>query len=405
MEANKYQRKLGMIGLGRLGLSIALCFERRGYEVFGYDTSLERTNAVNAKRLDSREPGVAKMLAESTRLLTLDTLEELVSRVDVIYVSVATPTLLSGSFDCETVSQVLVSINELQVRNKHIVLCSTVPPQYTYQVGFHLLRDCENTTLSYVPDGAVPLSYGTLLEHISHPKILLIGEGNQAAGDYIEWLHMGMIDTPQQTKVCRMSPTSAEIAKLASSSFSALRISFANFLCQLSERTDGANAHDVLAALKCDARFGKAFLRPGMGFGGPCIPRDNSALIVHGNEVGVNTEVLRSAQTMNEAHAHFMADMLIANAKDKQHRIVIENVAFKDRCATNLIDESRKLEVAKILVKRGYTVLIRDRTGVIAQVRKRFGRRFDYEELNDEEIAQQRARECNIRNDDADEEE
>ncbi|KAH9258569.1 hypothetical protein BASA81_003071 [Batrachochytrium salamandrivorans] len=339
------RKRLGVVGLGRLGLSIALSFENKGFLVWGYDNSPERRSAVQSRELQSREPGVSQLLSKSKNLVATENLKDLFAEAE----------------------------------DKHLALCATVPPRYIIEVGTHLLRDSPGTTLSYLPDAALPLSYGDLLHHITRPEIVLIGEHNKEAGDYLEWMHREMIDTPDQTSICRMSPTSAEIAKLASSSYSAVRVSFGNFVTQIGEKTKGACAEDVLRVLQCDARFGSKCFRPGLGFGGPCIPRDNLALVRFANEVKVNADLLVSAQTMNTAHAEFMADMLAANNKGAQERIAIERVAFKEGCASDLIDESPKLEVARILAKRGHAVLIRDREGIVDLVRRQFGSLFDYE--------------------------
>lgn len=373
----RHRKRLGVVGLGRLGLSIALSFESKGFLVWGYDSSPERRSAVQRRELRSREPGVSALLAKSRNLVATETLQELLAEVDVVYIVVATPSTMNGSFDCETVSEVLCQINRLAATNKHLALCATVPPRYIAEVGTHLLRDSPGTTLSYLPDAALPLSYGDLLRHITRPEIVLIGEHNTLAGDYLEWMHREMIETPEQTSFCRMSPTSAEIAKLASSAYSAVRVSFGNFVTQIGEKTKGACADDVLRVLQCDARFGSKCFRAGMGFGGPCIPRDNLALVRFATEAKVNADLLVSAQTMNTAHAEFMADMLEANSS--RGVIAIERVAFKEGCASDLIDESPKLEVARILAKRGHNVLIRDREGILDLVRRRYGSLFEYE--------------------------
>jgi UDP-glucose 6-dehydrogenase len=75
--------------------------------------------------------------------------------------------------------------------------------------------------------------------------------------------------------VARMSPSSAEICKLAVNCFVTTKISFANMVGDIADATPGANKNDILAAVGSDSRVGLKCLRPGYGFGGPCFPRYN----------------------------------------------------------------------------------------------------------------------------------
>ena len=152
-RARTDDNKVGVVGLGRLGLCQALTLERAGYEVLGCDVFPPYVDSINNKTLRSDEPQVVSALRASTRLRATLSLEEVVDHSDLVLVVVATPTGIGEhAYDCGTLSRVLEDIGKLGRRDKHVVICCTVLPGYIAQVASSLLEGCAGCTISYNPE-------------------------------------------------------------------------------------------------------------------------------------------------------------------------------------------------------------------------------------------------------------
>jgi UDPglucose 6-dehydrogenase len=372
--------KVSIIGLGRLGLCQALTFERAGCNVLGCDVSAEYVATINSRTLQSSEPGVEEALRSSSQLRATTSLAECVDHSALLFILVATPTGLGDhAYDCGTLSRLLEDIAALRRPGKHVVIGCTVLPGYIANVGSALLADCEGCTLSYNPEF---IAQGEILSGLAAPELVLIGEGSEAAGDALEALYARA--TSSVPVVCRMSPASAEIAKLALNCFITAKISFANMVADIADRTPRADKNDILRALGADGRIGPRCLRPGYGFGGPCFPRDNRALGSYARAVGVEPHLCDATDAANRQHSVLMAEMLLTQGLE---RYVIADVAFKPGCRVDVIEESQPLEVAKLLARAGKRVAIRDRAAIIALVRRTYGRLFEYETTDDAQRA------------------
>lgn len=373
---------VSIIGIGRLGLCTALCFESAGYDVLGMDVVENYVKSINDKTLESKEPRVEEMLKNSKRLRATTNFDEVLNFSNLIFVLVATPTgnTLETTYDCTVLNNVLKQINDHRVENKHIVICCTVMPGYTERVSKELLKDCTNTTLSYNPEF---IAQGNIIHGLQNPDMVLIGEGSAEAGSVIEEIHRKVVKN--SPTFCRMSPSSAEITKIAINCFVTTKISYCNMISDIADRTctivDGkqvctANKYDILNAVGNDSRIGTKCLQPGFGFGGPCFPRDNRALGSYAKSVGIDSCISDSTDKFNDLHAKYLAENMIKESKDVY---VFEDVAYKPKCPVDIIEESHVLKTAKELVFLGKKVVVRDRASIIDMTKKQFGSIFDYE--------------------------
>jgi UDPglucose 6-dehydrogenase len=365
-------KRISLIGVGRLGLCLALVAERAGYQVLGVDVLPQYVEKINNKTLVSSEPLVTEYLSSSKNFRATTSVKEALEFADVIMVLVATPSTGGDRhYDVSQVSRVLTDINNHRVENKHVVICCTVLPGYIATIGRELLRDCKNTSLSYNPEF---IAQGDIIRGLERPDIVLIGQGSPQAGDFIEALWSNF--TCNEPKICRMSPESAEIAKLSLNCFVTMKISFANQIGDIADRTENADKHAILAAVGSDSRVGSKCLGWGYGFGGPCFPRDNRALAGYAESVGIYPALAFATDEYNKLHSDVMAQKLL---EEDREEYIFENVTFKEPCAVPIIEESQKLVVAKKLAKKGKKVVIRDRPDIIEACRQEFGNIFIYQ--------------------------
>merc|ERR1712178_186632 len=217
-------------------------------------------------------------------------------------------------------------------------------PGYIRNIATHLLRDCENVSISYNPEF---IQQGDIIRGFLNPDMVLIGEGCKEIGDHMVQLYNDVCEN--QPVMGRMAAESAEICKIAINCFITTKISYANMVGDIADRTPGAEKNEILQAVGADSRIGGKCLRPGFGFGGPCFPHDNHAEVMIENEL-----------------------------KKDLTEYVFRDVAYKPQCPVPIVEESQPLAVAAGVAKAGKKVIIEDRDFIIACVRAEFGNMFEY---------------------------
>ena len=121
--------KVSCIGIGRLGICLALCMENAGCDVVGVDLNPSYIDALNNKTFRSREPRVNEFLDKSTKFRASTSLVEGVEHSDILFILCATP---SGGgrrvYDHTALNNILGNLNKMKLKNKHVVICCTVLP-------------------------------------------------------------------------------------------------------------------------------------------------------------------------------------------------------------------------------------------------------------------------------------
>jgi len=366
--------KVTVFGFGRLGICFGLVLERAGYDVLGVDVFPGYVDAINDKSLHSTEPRVMEFLQSSKNLKATVSFQEGIDHSDVYFIFVATPsTGGERHYDHTALGKVLADINRRKVSNKHVIIGCTVIPGYIAQTGRFLLRDCTNTSLSYNPEF---ICQGDIIAGLLKPDMVLIGEGSKEAGAYLEQLYKDHCEN--QPIISRMSAESSEITKLAVNCFVTSKISFANMVGDIADRTPGADKNEILMSVGADSRVGRKYLRPGYGFGGPCFPRDNRALGGYAEMVGVPPLIPKATDAYNKVHSEFQAEALLAKNQDSY---TFTGVGYKDPCPVPIIEESQKLFIAAYIARKGKRVTVRDKDFIINAVQAEFGKLFEYEVL------------------------
>jgi Predicted UDP-glucose 6-dehydrogenase len=120
------------------------------------------------------------------------------------------------------------------------------------------------------------IALGTVIRDFLNPDLYLIGQFDARSGAALEDVNRSVCQ--KDPAVHRMTIENAEIAKIALNSFVTMKVSFANTLADICERIPGGDVDAVSDALGSDSRIGRKYLTGGMGFAGPCFPRDNVAL-------------------------------------------------------------------------------------------------------------------------------
>jgi len=356
-------RNVSIFGLGKLGASMLAGMASRGLNVIGVDINEEAVTRVNAGQQPVQETGLGELIAANAERIraTTDT-DDAIRNSDISFVIVPTPSDHRGAFTLQYIRFALRDIGKaLKEKDGYhvIVITSTVLPGAT-RLGLLPILEQESGKkcgqdfgLCYSPEF---IALGSVIRDLLNPDFFLVGQFDDRSGDYLESVNgqVSLNDTPSK----RMSIENAEIAKIALNSFVTMKISFANVLADLCERIPGGDVDVVSDAIGQDSRIGRKYLTGGLGFGGPCFPRDNVALSFIGRSVGADMQLLEVNDTFNRT----LSDRLLERIKPfvaAGTTVAILGLAYKP--LSHVIEESPGIFLAKALSDAGMRVIGYDR--------------------------------------------
>lgn len=354
-------KNISILGVGKLGLCLALNLEKKGFNIIGVDISQNYIDSLNNKTFNTSEPFVNEYLQASKNIAFTTNLEQALQN-DILFVVVRTPSTPDWKYDhtdIEDIAQKLISLGKQPTRKDLIINCTTFPG-YCDTLQEKLQE--YNYYISYNPEF---IAQGTIIKDQVNCDNVLIGEADQHAGDLIEKIYKQLVESNPIYN--RMTRTEAELTKLSVNCYLTTKISYANMVGDIANRL-GCNANKVLEAIGTDSRIGNKYLKPGFGFGGPCFPRDNRALAKCGEEVGIDAVISKATDEMNEKHLKYQIENFLQSHPDKNQPVKIDFVTYKKDSI--LIEESQQLKFALKLKELGYNIEILDqRKEVLTQIK------------------------------------
>jgi len=353
---------ISVIGLGKLGLCTAVCFASRGNKVFAFDKNEASMQALRRKECPIDETGLDDLLNTCwDKLVFCSGIKEAVLQSEITLIVVPTPSGPDGAFDNAAVEAVLQEIGRALKKKKtfHIVdVVSTVMPGTSETVFKPLLEKASGSQcirdfgLVYNPEF---IALGTVIRNFMHPDMVLIGASDENSARTVQSLYQTLFD--RQPHYALMSLTNAEITKLSLNCFVTMKISFANEIAALCERIPGADAAVVTSALGADTRIGARCLKPGLGFGGPCFPRDNIALQTCGKQHGYTLRIGPQVVAVNNEVVGRIAEKIEA-AVAAPGPVAVLGLSYKP--VTHIIEESHSVKIVQKLLQSGYGIRVHD---------------------------------------------
>ncbi|UBU17599.1 UDP-glucose dehydrogenase family protein [Nonomuraea gerenzanensis] len=287
----KPERQVAVFGAGYIGLVTGACLAELGHRVVVRDIDPDKVALLRSGDVPIYEPGLGDMIVRNKERLTftLD-LAEALDGAEIAYVCVDTPPSASGDADLSRIWAVVKSL-EGATHLKAVVVKSTVP----VGTGARVRSALDAAGLAHVGYAANPefTAEGRAVADFMQPDRIVIGAADEATAQLIADLHDG-VDGP----VAVMDVRSAEMVKLASNALLATKISFINEIATLCEKT-GADVEEVARAVGLDHRLGPHFLRPGIGWGGSCFPKDSEALRQLASNTGYHLQLLSAVIEVN----------------------------------------------------------------------------------------------------------
>lgn len=318
---------LGVVGLGKLGLPLALVFCKFGFHVKGVDISKERIDEIN-KKMRFLEPKLNDYLQKYSQRLQLSTDYNILKDVPLIFIVVQTPSLKNEKFDLKFLESAVREVHKVN-SNALVVVSSTINIGDMDQLHKLHQRICYNPEF---------IAQGSIVRDFENPKFVLIGALSEEDGKYVANVWKKIHKKP----IFIVKPVEAEIAKLSLNVSFTLGITYANIIGELSERL-GADPDVVMQIIHSDVRK----YRAGLGFGGPCFPRDTTCFGAICSTVGVESgfELSKLLNHINEATVERYTRRILSS---KPRKIAFIGIGYKQ--GVGLVDESQSIKILRRLL-------------------------------------------------------
>ena len=337
---------IAVIGTGYVGLVTAAGFAELGSDVWCVDVDAAKIARLQRGEVPIYEPGLAESLERNRERMHFSTeLAPALEHARLLCVAVGTPPTYSGDADLSAVHAVVESMPQ---SDRHALVMKSTVPVGTGASIKRIFAEHGKSGFAYVSCPEF-LKEGSALEDFLNPDRVVIGDDGTWAGDAIAELY-GPLDAP----VVRTDIASAEMVKLAANAFLATKISFINEIANVCEET-GADVLEVARGMGLDQRIGKHFLKPGIGFGGSCFPKDVSALKQLAGNSGYHFQLLTAVIEVNELQKRRVVGKLqkhLGSLVGK--RIALLGLAFKAN--TDDMREASSLVLSARLQADGATV-------------------------------------------------
>ncbi|MBM3165936.1 MAG: UDP-glucose/GDP-mannose dehydrogenase family protein [Chloroflexi bacterium] len=340
-----------IVGIGRIGLVAACCLAKSGHRVVGVEADTNKLNFLNHRSKPIYEKGIPALLEQglSSGKLTFVSSLPVSLKADIAMIAVNTPSSPDGKVDLSNVRTAVEQVREATRSPLVLVVKSTVPPG----TGARLISDyLQGTPITYVANPEF-LRAGQAIDDWYHPSRIVIGADNQQAVGKMLQLYSD-IEAP----VLVTDITSAEMIKHAANAFLSTKVSFINEIANLCQIL-GADIDDVIQGLGLDSRIGTAFLQPGAGYGGPCLPKDARALEFLASNKGYDFKLLKAAIEVNIRQRSLVVERLkqiLGSLKGKE--IALLGLAFKPN--TDDVTEAPALGIANLLIAQGTRLRLYD---------------------------------------------
>jgi len=369
---------VAIFGLGKIGSTMAIVFAKHGHDVCGVDVESNVVEAMSRGRSPFPHEPFHRELTGKYRermFLTTDFREALKQKAEIIFIIVPTLSLKSGSYSLGYINRVA---KQLKGTESLVVVNSTVMPGHGEEIQRKIGVKggyCYNPLF---------VAMGNLIEHMEKPDLVLIGESDSESGEQLENFWRTIVE--EEVFINRMNVVSAELFKLFYNIIATTKISLVNILTEMCQKTPGVDIQKILEGLRQSKRtFSPTlFFRPGLGYGGPCFPRDNKAFTYHAKKVGSSSAISRAVDKVNE-------HQIIRTLKEIQGRIKpgmsvgFLGITYKAKVPYSFESQSLKIIQELLASNIKIHVIIHD-SMAMSEVRRLFKDKVEYAESSEELI-------------------
>lgn len=355
--------KLAVVGAGYVGLVTGACFAEMGNQVACVEADAARLAQLQGGKAPIHEPGLAPLMqanAAAGRLAFTDDLAEALADAEVAFIAVGTPPQEDGGADVSQVLAVAAQIGDALAEPLVVAGKSTVPVGTADQVRSVIAERLAARGADIPFDVASNpefLREGSAVNDFMYPDRIVIGAVSQRSLSVLEELYEPFCK--KQARIQRVGLRDAEMIKYAANAMLATRISLMNEIALLCDAL-GVDVEKVRLGLGSDPRIGPAFLYPGCGYGGSCLPKDLRALIRMAEAAGMEGGILEAVERRNQSQQLLLVDKICERfGQDLAgRRFALWGLAFKPN--TDDIRSAPALAMARALSERQAQVVAYD---------------------------------------------
>jgi UDPglucose 6-dehydrogenase len=339
---------LTIIGAGYVGLATAVAFALKGHQASVYDNDYEKISLLRNGILTIKEEGMETALSQCLsdgRLIFHDSVSSAMKKSEGIFIAVNTPASSDGSADLQNLFNAAESIADEIEEPRFIINKSTASIGTTEKLRENILHrlSCNGKQFKvYVGCNPEFLRAGYALIDCMNPSRIVIGADDIRTK---EWLCRLYSDS--QEDIFISSSRNAELIKYVSNAFLATKVGFINEISRLCDIC-GCNIRDIIPAVAADTRIGGAFLNPGPGIGGSCLPKDIKSLVHTAKQYKQPLTILESVINSNEQHINYCHQKVRFSGGNI---IAVLGLAFKEN--TDDIRESYAIKLIRKLSTEG----------------------------------------------------
>jgi UDPglucose 6-dehydrogenase len=355
--------KLCVIGTGYVGLVSGACFSDLGNDVICVDLDIQKIENLKKGIIPIYETGLDGLVKKNyinNRLKFSTNLKQSISKSDIVFICVGTPTKKNGSgADLSQVFNVAREIRSSISKFKIIITKSTVPVTTGDEIEKIISQKVSKNLFSIVSNPEF-LREGEAIRDFNYPDRVVIGTNDKRSNRILKNLYSPMVS--KGAKYVNCSRRAAELIKYASNAFLATKITFINELANLCEKLD-VNIEDISIGMGLDKRIGGRFLRAGPAYGGSCFPKDTKAIVNTADKFKTDLSIIKSVIKSNKNRSSLLLKRVlnILKGKVKNKRICFLGVTFKAN--TDDMRDSSCLAMIPALIKKGALINYFDPTG------------------------------------------
>jgi UDPglucose 6-dehydrogenase len=350
--------RIGVIGVGHVGLVTAAWLASLGHEVAAMDLDSAKIELLREGKIPFHEPELDELVAAQAapgRLRFTTDPRDAVADARIVFICVGRPSTATGDTSLTAVEAVGREIAQHAAPGVVIAEKSTVPPGTADRLRLTISRERPGLAFSVVANPEF-LSEGRAVRDTIQPDRIVVGCDDAPGAEAMRELYRPLVE--RGISLIETDVRTAELAKLASNAFLATKISFANALARLAELT-GADVVRLAEVLGADRRIGPAFLGAGLGYGGYCLPKDIHTLERISERAGYDFALLREVTRVNEQAVAAVAakvEEAVWNLEGK--RIALLGLAFK--AGTDDVRTAPALALARRFASEGASVVGHD---------------------------------------------
>jgi UDPglucose 6-dehydrogenase len=355
--------KVTIVGTGYVGLVQGACLADMGNDVLCLDLDPAKIDLLKRGGMPIYEPGLESVVQNNVQAGRLHFTTDVAASVahgQIQFIAVGTPPDEDGSADLRHVVAAARNIGRHMDEYRVVVDKSTVPVGTADRVREAIAGElrARGATLPFsVVSNPEFLKEGAAVEDFLKPDRIIIGADDERAVRLLRALYAPLQRNHERMLV--MDVKSAELTKYAANAMLATRISFMNELANLAERM-GADIEQVRRGMGSDPRIGYHFLYAGTGYGGSCFPKDVKALQRTAEQSGMQLNILKAVEQVNEAQKGVLVHKLAARLGERLDgkRLALWGLAFKPN--TDDMREAPSRVVIDGVLERGATVMAYD---------------------------------------------